>query len=364
MENLTVRFQRRLQSFNLNIDFVVEQGILVLFGYSGVGKTQTLETIVGLKSPDSGEITLGDRVMFRNLPGWPRKVMPPRQRRIGYVFQDTLLFPHKTVIENIGYSRQSSVNEIQDLLQEMQIKHIANKYPDEISGGQQRRVAIARALAVKPRCLLLDEPFIHLDRVVREKLIEDLVRLVKRKNIPTVLITHDLDVVAKTADNIAVIDEGNIVQAGTREEVLFRPASGAVARLFGDVNLLDGTVKGEDAGLWLIDAAGSEWRVPYIGRLELGEKVEVAILTGAIKIIKPGQPVAQELLLNMQTAVLHSADCRPNIVRGNFTLNPNITMTAMIPTDTYERAKITPGETCCLTVALNGISLFRRSSNV
>jgi len=360
---LEVALRRRLQAFELTLELRAERGILALFGRSGVGKTQTLECIAGLVRPDQGEVTLAGRVLFRDRPGEPRVEVAPRARRVGYVPQDGALFPHMSLVDNVGYARRKRPAEArrlaQGLLDEMDIGHLAGRWPDEVSGGQRRRAAIARALAADPEVLLLDEPFVHLDRVVRDKLIADLVHLVEERRIPALLVTHDIEVVVRAADRMVVLEDGKVVQAGPVEAVLFQPATGGLARLFADVNLLDGRVVGAADGLWQVQAAGGTWRLPWVGPLTAGERVEVAVRASAVKLVKPGVPLPPELAANRHPATLVGVMRRPDIVRLTFDLGGEVELGGLVSAELLERSRLSPGQACEIAVVLDGLGLFR-----
>jgi len=359
---LDLRFTRKLAPFLLSVELSIREGTLVLFGPSGSGKTRTLECIAGLETPESGHITLDGRILFRNETGGPSISIPPRLRKIGYVVQDGALFPHMSVIENVTYGirgeRRAGRARGEQLLDEMGISSLADRLPREISGGQQRRAAVARALATRPSLLLLDEPFIHLDRIVRARLMADLAALIRHHRTPAVIVTHDIEETVSLADHIAVFDEGRIIQHGKKDEVLFSPASCGIASLLGDVNVLPGTVIGEANGLWQIQTSGVIWNVAHVGTLARGGPVDVVIRTGAVKIIKPHLPVAQELSYNMQRGRVIEVTPRPGAVRIGVLLPGNLVLRGMIPDDTYHRADVKAGDERDFAVDPGGISLF------
>lgn len=363
MEILKVQIERRLSAFRLHINLETGSGVHVLFGRSGVGKTQTLECVAGLSRPDSGLISLGERTLFRSVDGESIVNVPPRNRRIGYVFQDGALFPHKTLIENVMYpirtaSKPSAKKAATESLAEMGLQSLVDRYPSEVSGGQKRRAAIARALASEPALLLLDEPFVHLDRVVRSKLMKDLAHLVEEHQVPAVLVTHDLDVAATVANTISVMEAGEIIQSGTRDEVLFQPVTGGLAKLLGDVNILDGEVLGESSGFWKVAVADAVWFVPHFGPLEMGQRVEVVIRTGSVKIIKQDMDVPGSLSLNARSARVGSVDRRPDFFWLKFDLESGGNITGQVPSDTFQRTGLDKGDPCTISVTADGISLF------
>ncbi len=222
---LNVNIEKRLASFNLSVQIEVGAEILVLFGPSGAGKTQTLNAIAGLMTPDAGEITLDGTLFFRanGTPGQtPAVNLPARKRHVGYVFQQYALFPHLSALENVSYAlwRQPDARQrAEALLERMRLTDLANRYPHELSGGQQQRVAIARALAMEPRVLLLDEPFSALDSEIRTQLHEDLLRLQAEAELIVIYVTHNLEDAFTVGHRLAVVRNGKIERIGAPREI-------------------------------------------------------------------------------------------------------------------------------------------------
>jgi molybdate transport system ATP-binding protein len=215
---LKVNIEKRLATFNLSVQIEVGAEILVLFGPSGAGKTQTLNAIAGLMTPDAGEITLDGTVFFRS----SGVNLPARKRHVGYVFQQYALFPHLTALENVSYAlwRQPQARERADaLLERMRLTELANRYPHELSGGQQQRVAIARALAMEPRVLLMDEPFSALDSEIRKQLHADLLKLQAEAELIVIYVTHNLEDAFTVGHRLAVVRNGRIEQIGAPRDV-------------------------------------------------------------------------------------------------------------------------------------------------
>jgi iron(III) transport system ATP-binding protein len=195
---------------------------VVIIGPSGCGKTTVLRLIAGLERPDAGEIRLDGRTVARA----GRNLIPPHQRRLGFVFQDLALWPHLTVRENldfvmgsIGVARAERADRIREVLELVRIDALAGRHPHELSGGEQQRVALARALIGRPRLLLLDEPFSSLDPDLRIALRAEVARLRSALHLTSILVTHDRDDATALADRIVEMQQGRVAaeRDATRE---------------------------------------------------------------------------------------------------------------------------------------------------
>lgn len=214
-----------------------------LLGPSGCGKTTILRLIAGLEKPDSGSITIGGRIVAGE--EW----VPPEKRKIGFVFQDYALFPHMTVFENIafgltGYSKKELKQKVMEMLELVGLTDMAERYPHELSGGEQQRIALARALAPSPEVMLLDEPFSNLDADLRRKLRTETKRILKKSGITTILVTHDQEEAFSLSDRVGVLNSGRLEQIGTPEETYHKPATRFVANFVGRADFISGKIEG------------------------------------------------------------------------------------------------------------------------
>jgi molybdate transport system ATP-binding protein len=233
--SIEIRVQKKLRDFSLQIDLAVAGDVTVLFGRSGMGKSMTLACVAGLATPDSGRIVVNGRVFFDSRAAVN---LPPQQRRVGYVTQDYLLFPHLTVWKNVAFglvnqSRPEQQRIVQEALAWLGLEQLAQQRPRELSGGQQQRVALARALVIRPQVLLLDEPFSALDSPTRIRLRQDLLNLQVELQVPVLFVTHDLAEAQLLGKQMAVIADGRLLQLDTPEQLRRRPASPLVAELVG-----------------------------------------------------------------------------------------------------------------------------------
>ncbi|WAI02300.1 ABC transporter ATP-binding protein [Methanogenium organophilum] len=223
MLNLTVT--KQLRDYVLDVRVAVNHGeTLVVIGENGAGKSTILNLVAGLLHPDTGTITLAGRSLF---DGNTQVILPPEERKVGYVLQNYALFPHMSVADNVAFgllSRGVLKQEAQErslgMLERMGIAAFADVRPNALSGGQRQRVALARALVTDPDILLLDEPLAALDVRTKTAMRRELRACIKEAGIPAVIVTHALKDALELGDRIAVIEEGRIVADGTPDEIL------------------------------------------------------------------------------------------------------------------------------------------------
>lgn len=259
-----LRFAATVAARALDVEFSVRPGeVVAVLGPNGAGKSTTLQVIAGLLTPDTGVVTVGDRVLTD--PSAAVQV-PIHDRRVGLLAQDPLLFPHLSVQANVefapralGMGRAAARRRAAHWLGEVGVAELADRKPAQLSGGQAQRVAIARALAAEPEILLLDEPLAGLDVSVAASVRAVLRRVASADGRATVLITHDLLDVLTLADRVLVLEDGEVAEIGAVTDVLAAPRSRFGARIAG-VNVVRGTLAGAATGTDSVrDADGISW---------------------------------------------------------------------------------------------------------
>jgi molybdate transport system ATP-binding protein len=203
---LTLDITMRQQSFLLHVRESASVEVLGLFGPSGSGKTSLLEAIAGIRTPDEGEIRIGDRLLFSSAQ---RINIPARDRRIGYVPQDALLFPNMNVTENITYGRRGG--DFDSLIDILDLRPLLDRRIHKLSGGEKQRVAIARALMTGPSILLLDEPLAGVDRERRDRILPYVLKIRRELHVPLIYVTHDAGELNSIADRVLRLSDGRVV---------------------------------------------------------------------------------------------------------------------------------------------------------
>ncbi len=289
---LSVDFERRIGDFHLRPRFNAQDELVVLLGPSGSGKTLTLRAIAGLLAPDSGRIELPQGVVYDSAEGLH---LPPQTRNVGYVVQDLALFPHLSVAENIGFALQDWPREqrrerVAELVELLGLHGLEERLPQATSGGQQQRVALGRALAARPRMLLLDEPFTALDASIREILRREVAQLQRRLGLATLFVTHDLQEAYAMADQIAIYDEGAVLQFGPRAEVFNRPASVRVAQLLDARNIFEGLVVSKNEEFVEVETPWFRGRARADSDVNLGDEAALCVRPENVIITRHGRP--------------------------------------------------------------------------
>lgn len=246
VKNINKSFGDFIALNNVSLDFPSGE-LVALLGPSGCGKTTLLRIIAGLETPDSGNIILD---------GIDTSLTQVRDRQVGFVFQHYALFKHMTVFDNVAFglnvknrkerlSKDEIAHKVHELLKLVQLDWLHDRFPAQLSGGQRQRIALARALAVEPKVLLLDEPFGALDAKVRKELRRWLRKLHDELHITSIFVTHDQEEALEVADRVVLMNQGNIEQIGSPDEVYDHPATPFVYGFLGNVNLFHGRVEGK-----------------------------------------------------------------------------------------------------------------------
>jgi iron(III) transport system ATP-binding protein len=243
------------------VSMELRQGeVVALLGPSGSGKTTLLRAVAGLEYPHSGTISIGERVVF---DGARQVEIPAEERGLGLVFQSYALWPHKTVQQNVGYpltlrrmAKDEIARRVKEVLAQLGLGHLAERFPHQLSGGQQQRVAIARALVYNPPVILLDEPLSNLDAKLREEARAFLRELIVRLNLSALMVTHDQAEAMAISDRILLLNNGKIEQQGTPQSMYQTPDTLFVAEFMGSNNKLDAIVIAQDGEQVSVDCLG------------------------------------------------------------------------------------------------------------
>ncbi len=231
--------------------------VLCLLGPSGCGKSTTLRILAGIERQNSGSVSIDGIVVSDK-----RRHLPPENRSVGLLFQDFSLFPHITVAENVAFGvrggKSNRQARVESLLRKVMLWDARDRYPHELSGGEQQRIALARALAPRPKIMLMDEPFSNLDNRLRDEVRDQMLSLLREEAAAVVLVTHEPVEAMLTGDQIALMRAGKVIQTGAPYEVYNNPVDRKAAEFFSEVNLVHGVVRGRvvDTPFGLFPATG------------------------------------------------------------------------------------------------------------
>jgi len=291
---------------DLSLD--IEDGsFTTLLGPSGCGKTTLLRMIAGLETPNEGEILFDDKCVFSKEK---RVNVPSEKRNIGFVFQDFALWPHMSVFENVAFGLRAKKDtkdldeRVNNALHAVKLEDFAKRFPSQLSGGQQQRVSFARAIALKPRCILFDEPLSALDAVLRDDMRTEIRKITSDMGITSVFVTHDQGEAMSMSDSIVVMNAGKIEQKDKPEVIYRNPSSIFVAGFVGKSNWIDNThmfrpqdarsteAQGDDVIFKgtvigsrfmgtgyeaVLDYNGRKWLMNFANRPAVGAQIDVAV---------------------------------------------------------------------------------------
>jgi molybdate transport system ATP-binding protein len=354
---------------HLDVEFSVPAGeVLAVLGPNGAGKSTALHVIAGLVRPDEGVVRLGDRVLTDTAAGVD---VPTRDRRVGLLLQDPLLFPHMSVAANVAFGPHSRAKKFGMFrsprgteraaalrwLREVDAEQFADRKPRQLSGGQAQRVAIARALAAEPDVLLLDEPLTGLDVSAAAAIRAVLRTMVARSGCAVILITHELLDVFTLADRVLVLESGKISEIGPVAEVLTAPRSHFGARIAG-INLVNGTIGPDGA---LRGGSGDHWH--GVPAQEFGDELTdgrdaVAVFPPTAVAVFRDQPHGSPRNTVEQTVAELDTRGSAVLVRGQEQPDGAPGLAAQVTIDAAAELRLTPGERVWFSVKAQEVSLY------
>ena len=264
--------------------------IFTLLGPSGCGKTTLLRCIVGLETPDLGEIAIGEEIV------WSKEkniFVPPEKRGLSMVFQTYAIWPHMTVFDNVAYplqirkeSKEEIRSKVEKILRFVQLEGFEKRPATKLSGGQQQRVALARALIPEPKVILFDEPLSNLDAKLREETRKELRSFLTELKITAVYVTHDRIEALSLSDTIAVMKDGRIVDIGTPKNIYFDSDHRFVADFIGQANLIDGKVTAIEDSYAIVDSSFGNIACQKSPNISVGNAVTLCIRPEFIRVVK------------------------------------------------------------------------------
>lgn len=329
---IAVDIEQQLGAFHLQVKFAAEAPIVGLFGRSGAGKSSVINAIAGITKPSRGSIRINDLSLFDAAQGID---LPPEKRRIGFVFQDALLFPHMDVESNLLYGQRLRAH-ADRFIKEARVVELLGlgallrRKPRMLSGGEKQRVAIGRALLAQPRILLMDEPLAALDVLRKTEILDYIERLRDELAIPIVYVSHSVAEITRLADTVVVLSDGKCLAVGDVDEVMGRLDLQAVTGRYEAGSVLDTRVRGHNGEdqLTTLDFDGGQLVVPHLDA-PIGERVRARIRARdvSLAIQKPGEISILNVLPAQVTAI--DDDTGPvvdlQLAVGNITLVARIT---------------------------------------
>jgi spermidine/putrescine ABC transporter ATP-binding subunit len=284
-----------------NISLAVRRGDLItLLGPSGCGKTTLLNLVAGFEAPDSGTIAIDGK----HVTG-----VPAYRRDTGMVFQSYALFPHMNVFDNVAFGLRMRrvpagkiASDVTQILEMVKLSGLEARRVRQLSGGQQQRVALARALVIRPKVLLLDEPFSALDRNLRASMQVEIKEIQRKLGVTTIFVTHDQSEALSLSDRIAVMAQGRIRQVGTPDEIYHRPRDRFVASFVGDVNIVRARLEHIDGAVGVVGLGATRITVPAdpIVHCVVGGLVDLFLRPEELRVADAGDPVAIEGVIATQ----------------------------------------------------------------
>lgn len=273
------------------VSFQIESSeVVTILGPSGCGKSTILRLIAGLEKPDEGEIEIADELMTSVSKG---VYDPPEKRHVGMVFQSYAIWPHMTLFNNIafplkrkGMSKEEIKERVTRIINLVKLQGLEDRYPSQVSGGQQQRAALARALAYEPKTLLLDEPLSNLDARLRDQMRLELRNMLRPLEISALFVTHDQLEAITLSDRVLVMNNGEIIEEGPPRQLYSTPKTKFVAEFMGSLNFIPGKIAMKDSSSGRVTVETSEGGLlaSFAEELEIGEQVMLSVRPENIKI--------------------------------------------------------------------------------
>lgn len=357
---IEVDVEQQLGAFHLDVEFAAEAPVVGLFGRSGAGKTSVINAIAGIAKPLLGIIRVNGSVLFDSTA---RIDLPPEQRRIGYVFQDPLLFPHLDVESNLRYGqrrRSASERFIEParVVTLLGLEALLRRNPRTLSGGERQRTAIGRALLAQPRILLMDEPLAALDVPRKTEILDYIERLRDELHIPIVYVSHSVPEITRLADTVVVLSEGRCLAVGDVDDVMGRLDLKPVTGRYEAGSLIDTAVASHDSEHQLTTLAfqGGELIVPYLSAA-IGARVRARIRARDVSLAT--RRPEEISILNILPARVESVDIESGpIVEVRLAVGSG-TLTARITRRSFEQLRIHAGKE--VYALIKAISFDQRS---
>src|SRR5271170_1072036 len=357
---IAVDIEQRLGAFHLQVKFAAEAPIVGLFGRSGAGKSSVINAIAGITRPRRGSIRINDLSLFDAAKGID---LPPEERRIGFVFQDALLFPHMDVESNLLYGQRLRPPKDR-FIEEMRVVELLGlgallrRKPKALSGGEKQRVAIGRALLAQPRVLLMDEPLAALDVPRKTEILDYIERLRDELAIPIVYVSHSVTEITRLADTVVVLSEGNCVAMGDVDEVMGRLDLKPVTGRYEAGSVLDTRVTAHDAEdqLTMLSFDGGQLVVPHLDA-QIGERVRARIRARdvSLSIQKP----SGISILNVLPALVAMIDDETGPIVDLQLAVGNVMLAARITRRSFRQLEIRTGQE--LYAMVKAVSFDQRS---
>ncbi|MBU0995579.1 MAG: molybdenum ABC transporter ATP-binding protein [Proteobacteria bacterium] len=343
---IDIKLRKKQGAFKINAEFKSGvTGVTALFGQSGAGKTSVINMIAGLDIPDSGYIRVNQNPLF---DAQKHINLPPQKRKIGYVFQDGRLFPHLTVKQNLSYgmrlvSQQERYVMFDPVISLLGISHLLSRLPRKLSGGEKQRVAIGRALLTSPSLLLMDEPLSSLDHLRKKEVMPFISRLSKEFSIPIIYVSHSLDEVLNLADHIVLMDEGNVIAAGSIDAIVNRSDLFSLMGGQDCGSIISATVETDnDAyGLTHLRFPGGVIKVPRLA-VSKGStvRIRIPVRSVSISLVKPADTSIQ----NIFSGVIEEISL-PDSTFSDIRINIGVPLFSRITRLSQEKLCLTPGKT-------------------